>query len=208
MINGIIYQAKNKVNGKVYIGQTVRSFEIRKDEHFRFSKRGFRSIFYNAVRKHGFDNFEWSILAQTTDRISLDNLERSFIKEAKSTNLKYGYNQAPGGFQPPPHVWTEEDRKRCSIRYSGSGNPIYGKLGKDNPKFISFDSEKINSIIELYVSGKSIDYISSLYKVNWNKIRYYLKENGVQARTRTEVMKLLPQNKKKNRQPNAGSFVP
>lgn len=61
---GVVYCAKNKINGKCYIGETVSKFYIRQSAHKGNAlkpkeKRDFESAFYNAIRKYGWDNFEW-----------------------------------------------------------------------------------------------------------------------------------------------------
>ncbi|HRT03206.1 MAG TPA: GIY-YIG nuclease family protein [Candidatus Diapherotrites archaeon] len=58
MKTGIIYCAENLLNGKRYIGQTIKSLAKRKSRHhseaFIFNKSG---KFYDALRKYGWDNF-------------------------------------------------------------------------------------------------------------------------------------------------------
>ena len=55
----IIYKATNKINGKVYIGQTTNSLSYRRDQHFREAKCIKRKTvyFHNAISKYGEDNF-------------------------------------------------------------------------------------------------------------------------------------------------------
>jgi group I intron endonuclease len=54
---GYIYMLKNKVNGKIYIGQTTRPIRKRLGEHETGESRKCRAI-YNAIQYHGWDNFE------------------------------------------------------------------------------------------------------------------------------------------------------
>ncbi len=54
----LIYKVVNKVDGKIYIGQTVGNLNRRKSEHLNDAKVGrYDSYFHNALRKHGKDNF-------------------------------------------------------------------------------------------------------------------------------------------------------
>ena len=62
-MQGVIYKYTNKINGKVYIGQTVHE-NLRRNEHKCHSKTRLhtQSAFYNAIDKYGWDNFGYSIL--------------------------------------------------------------------------------------------------------------------------------------------------
>jgi group I intron endonuclease len=90
----IIYICKNKLNDKVYVGQTIKTLENRKLSHFNAHQTG-KSKFYRALKSYGFDNFEWSILdtAKTTDE--LNQKEIYYIREYNSINE--GYNMVEGG---------------------------------------------------------------------------------------------------------------
>lgn len=48
----LIYKATNKINGKIYIGQTHKSLEERKMCHKHDSKN-IDTYFYRAIRKYG-----------------------------------------------------------------------------------------------------------------------------------------------------------
>ena len=54
---GFIYKITNKVNNKVYIGQTSRSLEIRWREHKSRAGCYYTSHLYSAMNKYGVDNF-------------------------------------------------------------------------------------------------------------------------------------------------------
>ena len=49
----VIYVFKNKVNGKMYVGQTQRTFAIRTKQHL--SRQD--TYFDKALAKYGLDNF-------------------------------------------------------------------------------------------------------------------------------------------------------
>lgn len=94
----IIYKALNKINNKVYIGQTVRSLEERMKGHKNASLDSDRKqYFYNAIRQHGWDNFEWSILKECSSIEELNESEKYFVKEFNSNNTDFGYNMTDGG---------------------------------------------------------------------------------------------------------------
>lgn len=57
MSYGIIYKATNKVNGKVYIGQTIRTLNIRWKGHISEAKSRENCPFHCAINKYGAENF-------------------------------------------------------------------------------------------------------------------------------------------------------
>ena len=85
----------NKVNGKVYIGQTVRTLEERRREHERDANNGSAFHFHNALRKNGFNNFTWEIIDTATTKDELDEKEKYWIAYYDAMNK--GYNMKAGG---------------------------------------------------------------------------------------------------------------
>lgn len=90
-----VYMHKNKINGKVYIGQTCQKPE------YRWGSEGKGYIhcthFYRAIQKYGWNNFEHIIL---NSGLSLEeaNLQESYwINYYDSTNEEKGYNIQRGG---------------------------------------------------------------------------------------------------------------
>ena len=78
---GFIYKVTNKVNDKVYIGQTVRSVSLRWKEHVRYSSYDnldYTSLLYHAIRKYGEDSFSVEELEKCEDE-KLDERERYWI---------------------------------------------------------------------------------------------------------------------------------
>jgi group I intron endonuclease len=89
-----IYKATNKINGKCYIGFDS-NWPNRKSYHKSFYKKQ-NYKFYLAIRKHGFDNFQWELLYQSKDvEHTLNVMENYFIIEYDSYNK--GYNSTLGG---------------------------------------------------------------------------------------------------------------
>ena len=91
----VIYKITNLINGKVYIGQTRRGFEQRMKEHQNAAARGDGFYIGSAIAKYGWDNFSAEVIAQTSDKSVLDELEKYYIQKYKSDIV--GYNLAPGG---------------------------------------------------------------------------------------------------------------
>lgn len=95
-IMGQIYMLKNKINSKVYIGQTIRTLD------YRYGSNGIRSVLVSShnehlrksIAKYGIDNFEIIILHDSiNEKQKLNELEQYYIKEYDSTNPHKGYNK-------------------------------------------------------------------------------------------------------------------
>lgn len=93
---GCVYQAKNKINGMAYIGKTERSLTDRRLQHEDAARKGSKLYFHNALRKYGFDSFEWSILISDDDPEWIDAAERLMVKKI-GTRYPGGYNLTDGG---------------------------------------------------------------------------------------------------------------
>lgn len=142
MNNYTIYMHKNKLNGKIYIGQTSQEPRKRWD-----NGRGYTdcSRFYNAILKYGWDNFEHIILYQNLSQEEANILEEKLIKQYNTQNDNFGYNIKAGGANRhhseetkrkignankvslKGKKWTEHQRKIISKMFTGEGNPFYGK---------------------------------------------------------------------------------
>ena len=68
MIDLIIYKATNKLNGKIYIGQTINTLEFRKDQHFRDTR-----CTKNKIRSTLVD-----LISMTKDRYDLKDFRSLF----------------------------------------------------------------------------------------------------------------------------------
>jgi group I intron endonuclease len=95
---GVIYKYTNKINGKVYIGQTVQTMARRHNDHLQDARKKRHSMpFHNAIRKYGIKSFDKEILFTAFDNESLSESEAYFIQLYKSQNKLLGYNIKNGG---------------------------------------------------------------------------------------------------------------
>ena len=95
-----IYKITNKINNKLYIGQTSKSIEYRYKLHIANSKK--KSIRKKqpidaAIYKYGVENFivEQIDIASTKEELSFK--EKYWISFYDSTNKNKGYNLTSGG---------------------------------------------------------------------------------------------------------------
>lgn len=96
----IVYKATNRVNGKMYIGYTLKTLEERKLNHFTKSRsknsKHYFYVFKEAIRKYGLDSFDWEVLCNCNSKQECCEKEKQFIKEF-NTISPYGYNLTEGG---------------------------------------------------------------------------------------------------------------
>lgn len=108
-----IYKISNNINGKIYIGK-AKDCERRWAEHTRNVDQGKQHPLYDAMRKHGLQNFTFEILLETVEEL-VDGQEKSLIEVLSKYPL--GYNLAEGGNGgDTKKYWTserwEEHRKK------------------------------------------------------------------------------------------------
>ena len=115
-----IYKFTNKINGKIYIGQTNNP-EQRKRGHkstaYNKKAHDYTNAFHNAIRKYGWDNFDFEILEEINDsfgREYLNQREKFFISYYNSLVGRNGYNIREGGEGNIPEPKTFEERVACS----------------------------------------------------------------------------------------------
>lgn len=87
-----IYEIRNLVNGKVYIGQSI-DIEKRIETH---KKRESNSHLSAAIKKYGLENFSFSVLIECKKE-DLSFYEHVFIIANCSFDGRYGYNKTLGG---------------------------------------------------------------------------------------------------------------
>lgn len=126
-VYGIIYKIKNKLNNKVYIGQTIRPFCLRYSggNIYNTGNKHLKS----SIEKYGVENFEIvEVYDVAFSKQELDIKECIYIDLFNSMNPKFGYNKKHGGANGRPN---EETRRKLSESHkgihAGEKNPNYGK---------------------------------------------------------------------------------
>lgn len=89
-----IYVIKNKINSKIYVGQTWQLPHKRFNAHLCPTNKSCPKLF-NALNKYGRSVFYLEMLAFCEEQIIADKLEAFFI--IKFNSLKCGYNSKEGG---------------------------------------------------------------------------------------------------------------
>lgn len=106
-----VYIHTNKINGKMYVGQTVNGNDPNKRW---LNGLGYRTqqYFWRAIKKYGWDNFEHEVIASNLTKEEADNFEKLLIKELDTMNKDKGYNIVAGGQGSSGYHPSEETRKK------------------------------------------------------------------------------------------------
>ena len=157
-----IYKIRNKINNKLYVGQTRRKLSETKTYY------GSGRLIQRALNKYGIENFEKTILEFCPTQKTLNTSEIYWINNFNSM-LPFGYNITEGGggvngythsdiqlnkirestkkhwksdeyrdkiMQSRREYWTDEKRMERSLKVSSENNPMYGKSHSEETKMI------------------------------------------------------------------------
>lgn len=91
---GIVYLITNKVSGKMYVGQTIKTISQRWKQHV--ANKGLQRALSCAIRKYGQDGFLVESIASAGGKEELNALEFDFVESYK-TLMPFGYNMKEGG---------------------------------------------------------------------------------------------------------------
>lgn len=128
----IVYQHKNKINNKVYIGITKQKPEKRwgaNGVNYKSSPH-----FFAAIQKYGWDNFEHNILFTNLTKEEVCNKEQELIKFYNSTDRNFGYNSTSGG---ETFTMNEETKEKISQAMKGNKNGLGKPCSEEKKKKIS-----------------------------------------------------------------------
>lgn len=91
-----IYLIKNNINGKCYVGKTLKSPKERFSEHLydAYKPTEENRPLYRAIKKYGKDNFSLHVLEECTDGLASER-EIWYIKKLRT--YAHGYNATIGG---------------------------------------------------------------------------------------------------------------
>ena len=135
---GVIYEIKNLINSKRYIGQTIKN---NLNGRCRFILKSLKNAYkrnahlISSLELYGIENFERNIIDFAENKEELDKKEEFYIQKHDTLNPDKGYNLKHGGSNGKPTI---EIRKKMSKskkgKYKGENNPRYGKHHTDETK--------------------------------------------------------------------------
>ena len=117
---GVVYLVWNLVNGKKYVGQTIKTVKARFKEHARS-----KFLLGKAIRKYSKENFRYGVIKSCASKEELDYWEKHFIAVLRCKS-PIGYNCTDGGDGTLGWKHTQETRAQMSAANLGEKNPYFG----------------------------------------------------------------------------------
>jgi group I intron endonuclease len=119
----LVYQATNLSNGKVYVGQTTDSLQVRIRRHLSYGSQHFP----RALRKYGLNSFRFTIIDTASTQEELDAKERDWIAKLNCQH-PLGYNLTAGG--GGASGWKASDETKAKISAAKIGKTPMTQEGK------------------------------------------------------------------------------
>jgi group I intron endonuclease len=154
----IIYQIKNIVNGKSYVGKTIKTAEERFKAHC-YNHKNQKTHLYMSMRKHGTDKFEVQIIERVTG--NLNDLNRREIYWI--SKIKPEYNMTAGGDGiDDPRLYPNfiSAMKLYHEKKPRNEYATYGMLGKKQSRKFHDSIKKSNSC-PVICEGVEYDSVAS-----------------------------------------------
>ena len=151
-----IYGFQNIYNGKWYIGKTKNLYN-RYQDHYNDWKQHQEKQFYQAIKKYGWESFNYYILKEYIEvpsKEELSRMEEFFIMEKDS--YKNGYNasdKSSGGFVSQQH------KDKCTQVL----NDLNSKQKNENHPRTDFTKEEILQIFSYGMQGAPVKWVYEQY---------------------------------------------
>ena len=177
----LIYKITNKVNDKVYIGQSIRPVKKRFNRHLNDALNNkLDTHFARAIRKYGKDNFICEVIDTATDQNDLTLKEQYWIRYYDSVNM--GYNETDAIQKCGGNTYASKTKEELLEIYEKIRK---SKIGKLNPNSKSIKCYNIETDEELFfetvkecqeyfgekhhrfISNRVLNKTISLYKNVW-----------------------------------------
>lgn len=201
---GIIYKIENKINGKIYIGQTTlqNGFDQRYKNNIK--KYTHNVHLKNSIEKYGINNFEIiKELDIAYSKQELNEKEKFYISLYKSTNKDFGYNKMSGGDNSK---MSEETKNKMSKNKTSENNPMAKKVVCLNTmeEFNTFReaAEKYN-LSKSAISGCCNGKTNTAGKLNGERL-IWMKKEKVETLTTEEIKNIINEEQTKRKEMYSG----
>ena len=139
-MNGFIYKITNRVNNKVYIGQTRFTIEHRFKQHIKnYNIEHRKQALYLAFDKYGIENF----VVEQVEECPIEKLdEREIYWIAYYDSFKNGYNSTLGGKSGCKYFFTDNQYEEIRNLY------LSGFTIKKIAQLYNVSSETMRSLLK------------------------------------------------------------
>ncbi len=168
-----IYKIVNKLDGKIYVGQSIDVYYRMNDIH-----KNCKYLFH-ALQKFGRENFEYSIL-EICEEKELDEREIYWIKKLKSHVSEDGYNISWGGNATMKGLkHSEESKKKISDAVKGENHPLWGTHQSEESKKKNRESQ-LGEKSHMFGKHHSDEMKQRLSKIRHNDIDHVSNKIGAE----------------------------
>ena len=148
---GYVYMITNIINGKKYIGVSMKCDEKSLKKYF-----GSGIVIKEAIKKYGKDNFKKEILEKFNSEVEAREYEKQLINDLNAINDSEYYNLVSGGYGGAVkgrtvseetkkkisqslkghknYIPTDEHKKKLSEKFKGRESPMKGKTQNEFTK--------------------------------------------------------------------------
>lgn len=188
----VIYLITNRINGKIYVGRTMKPLKKRWSEHIaygkyweKYNKKKQRTYLYAAMLKHGVDNFEIKQIDAAKSFREMVKMETDYILRFKSNDSKIGYNLSLGERGDGLEHVAESTRIKISKNSHKGGGVYFDKTrGRWAFLFHYLNKVKIRKRVDSEIEAKeSYDKLNLYFRGDDGILHFpekkelYLKEN-------------------------------
>lgn len=194
----LVYLIRNKINGKGYVGQTIRSLEIRWKNHCQKNRVRTRMPISLAIQKYGPENFEVEVLEECASVKEL-NLAEVLWTLKLQTFWPKGYNLRAGGSKG--HLSDELKRRIGQGNQGKKASTETRRKLSDSHKGIRQTAEARRKLSEYWkgrprlnrrgvsTKGKSYELVSPEGEIlRVESMRQFCRENGHSTSKMSELV--------------------
>ena len=157
-----VYKIVNKINGKIYVGQTTEKLNQRFSRHMGYQKDDKDTKFYRAVRKYGKSNFYIELIEEVKTLEELNTREEYWIR--KLDTVENGYNSYYGGYSSGGDTLSNHPRLKEIKKLTGAPLVLHGGSGSGEKNILNSVKYGINKINEVYNAKKDDDNFDNIVR--------------------------------------------
>lgn len=152
--NGKIYIITNIINGKQYVGKTIRRVQTRYWEHTHRDINK-KDLLHQALCKYGIENFTIEILEKNIFTLEELNLKECIWIKQKNTLAPNGYNLTEGGdggngktYSVYDNFWKKQNKQTFVIHQKKANQKLQEFLNANPDLKAEFQTKRIEGFLK------------------------------------------------------------